>query len=56
MKLKRISTKWDIMNCVVVSVDLPHVNLIGLAFISFDSCLICSNFFMLIFFLVIKKR
>ena len=31
MKLKRISTKWDIMNCVVVNVDLPHVNLIGLA-------------------------
>jgi len=26
-----ISTKWDIMNCVVVNVDLPHVNLIGLA-------------------------
>lgn len=31
MKLKRISTKWDIKNCVLVSVDLPHVNLIGLA-------------------------
>ena len=30
-EIKKDLDEWDIMNCVVVSVDLPHVNLIGLA-------------------------